>query len=259
MDTMTVTTWSRRIVASCLAVVMLPACGVSVADMPIEDRRQEVSRLRQELSEIPDFTLGEPSSQTRQRQSLRRQLGAAIPTQDIVYSGISCQEALLVQREQIAQMRAVDSSVSDTEIEGSDRYASAERVRLKCKENAPSPTPPNVEIRVSATDLANAYFDNEIAADRKYKGKQARITGIVEEVDAGEVIQLSDGTAVTLFAYVLIHPEIPCFTADIDILATLNRGQQITVEGKVFGYRLLEAERVSAKIIDVASCKIVER
>ena len=242
-----------------LIILIAAGCGgKSLEDMSLEERREEVQKLRVEYGALPEWRLDEDSTLTRSRQTLRHQLGLIIPIEDIAYDKISCPEALFIQRAQIAYMRQADEDVTDALIESNERYAKAERVTVECRNKAPTPTPASVQIQISARDLADDYAANEVAADSKYKSKHARITGVVEAVGAGQELRLGDGTSWTILAYALIHPEIPCFVDDPDSLASLTQNQLVTVEGIVLGYRTLEVEGFATKIIVIGSCSIVE-
>ena len=252
-----------------LTVLVSAACDLSSQDefrsvsdrdeMSVQERRIWVEELRIEYASLPEWRLEEAPDLTAERELVKRQLGLLIPEEDIVYGTISCPEARMIQRTQIIHMRALDEDVPDSVIENNERYASAQFVLTQCRENAPTPTPVPVEVEVTAMELASDYAANEVAADRMYKGKHARITGVVMGVGAGQDMTLSDGTSVSVGAYVLIHPEIPCFVRNKDSLAPLVQGRLITIQGKVLGYRWLGDGVLATKIIDVLSCSIVTR
>ena len=225
--------------------------------MPIADRRAKVSEIRIELEVFPEIIPITDTKQHRLRRSLLNQFGEAIPTEDITYDKISCREAYAIQNVVIRDMRQSDPDVPESAIESNERYAKAERIRAECRENMPTPTAVPIQIRVRAEQLADDYATGEVAADQKYKNKYAQIDGVVYEVDTGFKMPISDGTSVTVLAYVLIHPEIPCFVDDIDGLTSLAQGDQVTVEGRIMGYRMLQIEGEDlARIIDILSCSI---
>ena len=241
-----------------LAVLLGVACAPTNYEvMSIDERRAEVQKLRAELEALPEDISINDTRELRLHRSLSDRLGGAIPTEDISYDKISCREVNAIQRAEVRRMRQKDPDVADSAIEASERYAKAERVRVECRENAPTPTAVPIQIRVTAEQLAAAYAANEVAADRTYKNKYAEILGAVETVGAGTEIRISAESSVTLFAYVLIHPEIPCFVDEPDSLAPLVQGHRITVEGRIMGYRTLQVEGLlPARIIDVLSCSI---
>ena len=53
------------------------------------------------------------------------------------------------------------------------------------------------ELNISATELINAYKENEVKADKMYKGKIVEVSGIVDGIDSGisdnAIVRLSDG------------------------------------------------------------------
>ena len=62
------------------------------------------------------------------------------------------------------------------------------------------------ELNISATELINAYKENEIKADKMYKGKIVEVNGIVDAIDSGiddkAVVRLSDGDE---FSFYNVH------------------------------------------------------
>lgn len=89
-------------------------------------------------------------------------------------------------------------------------------------------------IVVSAAELSKAYEENEVRADKDYKGKMVEVNGKVENI--GVVL---DQTYVTLSAEKDFSiTSIQCFFKDeseIDKVSDLNEGDIITVKGKVDG------------------------
>lgn len=91
-----------------------------------------------------------------------------------------------------------------------------------------------VEATVSAVDLATAYEENEVKADKDYKGKLAEITGSVESIDvmAGQTfIVLSAGKDFAI-------TQTQCFfknQEDIDKIAELKKGDTVTLTGIIDG------------------------
>lgn len=89
-------------------------------------------------------------------------------------------------------------------------------------------------IIVSVEDICNAYKSNEVAADKKFKGNLVQITGRVDDVKK----DIADSLYVTLKrqdAFEFCQPQ--CFFDDEheDQLASLNKGQKITIIGRVDG------------------------
>ena len=92
-------------------------------------------------------------------------------------------------------------------------------------------------IRITASDLLAAYEDNEIAADAKYKNQIADITGEIGGFGVGlfekkYLIMSRD----ELFS---VH-DIQCLfsTENAEQLVNLQKGQVITVRGKIDGLEL---------------------
>lgn len=89
-------------------------------------------------------------------------------------------------------------------------------------------------ITVSAVDLAKAYNDNEVSADKQYKGKKAVISGTIKDigVSMGQTyVVLSSGDDFAL-------TDIQCFfkeQSEIDKVAELSKGSTATIQGKIDG------------------------
>jgi tRNA_anti-like len=87
-------------------------------------------------------------------------------------------------------------------------------------------------INISAKALYEAYEANEIAADEKYKGKQVRVSGVVDSIgkdilDTQYVVLKGDGV---MFG-------VQCMIGDEhkEILAKLSKGQKMVFQGEVVG------------------------
>ena len=107
-----------------------------------------------------------------------------------------------------------------------------------------SPTPPPVEVQISAAELSYDYDANPVAADKKYKGKRGRIHGVVTDISAG--------------GHVLIESDVPCMVQHIRELEPLVKGQSIVVEGIIGGYQVVGQEMGRAfPVIPIFSCSIV--
>ena len=89
-------------------------------------------------------------------------------------------------------------------------------------------------IKVSAVDLAKAYEDNEVKADKSYKDKTAEIAGKVNDIGvvAGQtyvVLSAEKDFAIT---------NVQCFfkeQAEIDKVSNLKKGDTVTIQGKIDG------------------------
>lgn len=86
-------------------------------------------------------------------------------------------------------------------------------------------------IKVTASNLAKEYEDNEIAADQKYKGKIVEITGTIKSIE-----EMLGSKFVTIEGNQILS-DIQCFfdKSKESELATLQKNKSITVRGKVDG------------------------
>jgi Predicted membrane protein len=98
---------------------------------------------------------------------------------------------------------------------------------------------------LSATQLSNAYENNEIAADKTYKNKWIKVSGVVQnigkDIKGNPNIILGDLYEGDFF--VRVH-----FKNNNEI-ANLRKGQEITVVGQCQGMQLLEIGTVMMKVI----------
>lgn len=84
-------------------------------------------------------------------------------------------------------------------------------------------------VTVTATELLTAYEDNAVAADASYKGKKLQITGTVSDM----------GTDILDQTYVILQNDneeysivgVQCYFADGSAVASLSKGDTITVTG----------------------------
>ena len=90
------------------------------------------------------------------------------------------------------------------------------------------------ELNISATELINAYKENEIKADKMYKGKIVEINGIVDAIDSGiddkAIVRLSNGDE---FSF----DNVQCCIDDEnqDKACELKKGENVTIIGKADG------------------------
>ncbi len=105
-----------------------------------------------------------------------------------------------------------------------------------------------VYIEVSAHDLFAAFEENEIAADKQYKGKLVKVTGIVSDIN-------SEGFLTS--ANILLDAESSSFLGSVqcnfnsknqDSLANIEKGQSVTVIGTCGG--------LSSFNVILSSCKL---
>ena len=90
------------------------------------------------------------------------------------------------------------------------------------------------ELSISATELINAYNENEVKADKMYKGKIVEVNGIVDGVDSDmddkAVVRLSDGDEFSIYT-------VSCHIDDDNQnkACELEKGQNVTIVGKADG------------------------
>ena len=113
--------------------------------------------------------------------------------------------------------------------------------------STPVPPTPVPVIVVTAKQLLDDYDANEIAASQKYKGQMLEITGVITSITdvLGTVaVSLTDGSE---FALESVRCKFD--RDDVDQVATLTKGDTVTLRGIGDGYGLLSA--------DVKDCKVV--
>lgn len=108
------------------------------------------------------------------------------------------------------------------------------------EESAEQPTPEVTADFVfdDVNDLIQEYKDNEVAAEQKYKDKTVTVTGLVKDIGNDIIdstyITINDGTDITWdYAQCYFKNQ-----AEIDKVAALQKGQTVTVTGKVGNYSL---------------------
>ena len=90
------------------------------------------------------------------------------------------------------------------------------------------------ELSISATELINAYNENEVKADKMYKGKIVEVNGIVDGIDSDmddkAVVRLSDGDKFSIYT-------VSCYIDDEnqDNACELKKGDNVTIIGKADG------------------------
>ena len=90
-------------------------------------------------------------------------------------------------------------------------------------------TPP---IEINASELYGQYEANGVSADKNFKDKILKVTGIVNSIDK----DITDNIYVTLKGDDMLG-DIQCFFSEdhLDAAANLSKGQKITVTGKCEG------------------------
>ena len=90
------------------------------------------------------------------------------------------------------------------------------------------------ELNISATELINAYKENEVKADKMYKGKIVEVNGIVDGIDSGiddkAIVRLSDGDEFSIYnVYCHIDNE------NQNKACELKKGENVTIVGEANG------------------------
>ena len=121
-----------------------------------------------------------------------------------------------------------DSKQTSVSVENSDsKQTSVSNENSNKKQMEP-------ELSISATELINAYKENEIKADKMYKGKIVEVNGIVDAIDSGiddkAIVRLSDGDE---FSF----DNVQCCIDDEnqDKACELKKGENVTIIGKADG------------------------
>ena len=90
------------------------------------------------------------------------------------------------------------------------------------------------ELSILATELINAYKENEVKADKMYKGKILEVNGIVDRIDSDiddkAIVRLSDGDEFSFYT-------VSCRIDDDnqDRACELKKGQNVTIVGVADG------------------------
>ena len=111
-------------------------------------------------------------------------------------------------------------------------------------EQPPAPTP----IRLTADALYNAYTNNQVAADAKYKGNIVEITGVINSI--GKDIFGNPFVALNVGEYSELGIQCTFSQADESQLTSLSSGQSITLEGIVSGETIT--------IVGLDGCSVVK-
>ena len=121
-----------------------------------------------------------------------------------------------------------DSKQTSVSVENSDdKQTSVSNENSNKKQMEP-------ELSISATELINAYNENEVKADKMYKGKIIEVNGIVDGIDSDmddkAVVRLSDGDEFSIYT-------VSCSIDDEnqDKACELKKGENVTIIGKADG------------------------
>ena len=123
--------------------------------------------------------------------------------------------------------------------QGENKSNNASSITSPAKPKVEQTTSPAKEtkdqvMQVNIRDILSAYENNEVGADNKYKGKRIQVTGQVDDIkkDLLDNLYVALGTGKDFEI-----PQIQAFFDDSmnNKLGQLNKGQQLTIVGKVNG------------------------
>ena len=125
-----------------------------------------------------------------------------------------------------------DSKQTSVSIENSNEKQDSKQTSASTENSNKKQMEP--ELNISATELINAYKENEVKADKTYKGKIIEVNGIVDGIDSDiddkAVVRLSNGDE---FSF----DTVSCFIDDEnqDKACELEKGQNVTIIGEADG------------------------
>eukprot|EP00914_Ancora_sagittata_P003297 GHVO01006842.1.p1 GENE.GHVO01006842.1~~GHVO01006842.1.p1 ORF type:complete len:169 (+),score=5.55 GHVO01006842.1:27-533(+) len=95
---------------------------------------------------------------------------------------------------------------------------------------------------ITAYELSRDYEENELRADKKYKGKLVKVDGEVEDIS-----KILGSSGITLVGYEFSW--ISCNFAEVDeeSIAKLDKGDKVSVVGYIDGYGFS---------VDMSKCKL---
>ena len=111
----------------------------------------------------------------------------------------------------------------------------------------PPPPPPSLAT-VTAQQLLQDFRDNEIRGDQLHKGKVKYVVGLVDEVrddGRGYYIDLGDMGDEREFG------QVRCYLRNPEEAAALNRGQSLTVQGRIAGLDLFD-------VVEIEDCAVAK-
>lgn len=96
---------------------------------------------------------------------------------------------------------------------------------------------PNYNYAMSASELYNAYNENEVSADEQYKGKSIAVTGVIEEIGK----DILDEPYIILSGQGFLS-DIQCYVPK-ELATKTNKGERITLvgicDGRVLGANVI--------------------
>lgn len=144
--------------------------------------------------------------------------------------GSSTQEAS-GSASQSASSQSADKSSGESK--AAKKEEASKKEESSKKEEAPKAQQEEA-VEVSADTLLEDYKNNELAADKKYKGKTLRVSGTVSQVTdvlGQKALSVDNGGEYELNSvYCILKKD------QLDKAASLNKGDQVTVVGKNDGY-----------------------
>jgi hypothetical protein len=105
-------------------------------------------------------------------------------------------------------------------------------------------------IKVNASDLVSAYREDTAIANNKYKDKVVQVTGTVERIE-DRWVELGSEKGFVGGGVDLLRVHVSFKDEDKGKMATLTKGQSITVQGKCIGKGIDDS-------IDVEKCVLVK-
>ncbi|MEP6742129.1 MAG: hypothetical protein ABJB61_06475 [bacterium] len=84
------------------------------------------------------------------------------------------------------------------------------------------------EFSVTVVQMYDEYHNNAIAAKRKYSGKVVKVTGILSNIQVNEMARSHVDLTAHDFGI-----DVTCYVVDKEQLATLNKGETISIVGTV--------------------------
>lgn len=99
-------------------------------------------------------------------------------------------------------------------------------------------------ISITAKNLSSEYDANEIAGDKKYKGKRLLIKGVVDEVSK----DIMGDVYVSLVGMNEMQV-VQCYFEDGDKLDELSKGDVVLIEGECDGFLMVNVIIKNSKLI----------
>lgn len=123
---------------------------------------------------------------------------------------------------------SAESSAAETTDEPSAKKSSS-KSSSSTKASEPA-APASADVTVTAGAIIEEFESNELAGDKKYKGKTVEVSGVVEEIDTElfaddkYLLRITDGGDYEFLS-------VTCHDMDNDVLSALTVGDSITVIG----------------------------